>query len=58
VVGGCLFYKKQNPSPIFLRIDNIHCHFALSTVEVEIDKEIVHVLPLDRVFDSFGYSEM
>lgn len=49
VVGGRLFYRSPQRKVVLMSMDDIHCHFALSAIEVPGISEIVHVLPLDRV---------
>lgn len=48
--GGCLFYNRFDTSPLLIHVNDIRCHFAFTPLKItDIDEEVIHVLPLDRV---------
>jgi hypothetical protein len=47
--GGRLFYNRFGQSPSLIAVDDIHCHFAFTPIDLPtIDEEVINVLPLDR----------
>lgn len=46
---GQLFYADPTPEKVFVKIEDIICHCAMTPMQVaDVDNEVVHALPLNR----------